>query len=612
MKKQPRDYQVNAATALWNHVHLQPERRPLVVMPTGSGKSLTMAMFITGIISAYPHVRIASVVHREELVKSNAAAITDMMPQVPLGVYASGMGRREIRQITVAMIDSVAKRATAFGRIDFLLVDEAHRISDKETTTYQKFISALREKNPNLVVIGFTATDWRMGSGKLTDSGIFDDVCYDLSSGEAFIWMLEQGYLVRPVPKSTAVQVDEHDISIKMGEYDATQSAFEFSKILEPAVDEIIIKGHDRQAWLTFAQSIDHAELIADMMNFKGIPTVAVHSKMKGSREDALAKHRRGEYRSIVNKDILTTGYDDPRIDLIAMLRLTNSVGLWVQMLGRGTRPLWADHGNFDITTREGRLASIAASPKQNCLVLDFAGNTTRLGPINYPNIPKKRKGAGGDPPVRECPECGEYVHISIRECPGCGYVFPEKPKWTPGASETVLVEDRTKPKEKEYAIFGVGQMVFSRHQARDPSKPVSMKVDYFCGVRRFSSWVCPEHAHPFAKKRAADWWKAHQHITDKSPVPETVDAMMQKTSDLRKPKFIKVWINTKYPEIEDYDFRGTRFELPPEFGGPPLQEPTEALAAAAAMKHAEEQEAKDNEMARVLAKEMFDDDIPF
>lgn len=80
----------------------------------------------------------------------------------------------------------------------------------------------------------------------------------------------------------------------------------------------------------------------------------------------------------------------------------------------------------------------------------------------------------------------------------------------------------------------------------------------------------------------------------------------------LRKPKFIKVWLNTKHPEIVDYDFRGTRFELPPEFGGPPLQEPTEALAAAAAMAHADEQEQKDNERMRAAAREMFDDGIPF
>lgn len=80
----------------------------------------------------------------------------------------------------------------------------------------------------------------------------------------------------------------------------------------------------------------------------------------------------------------------------------------------------------------------------------------------------------------------------------------------------------------------------------------------------------------------------------------------------LRKPKFIKVWLNTKYPEIVDYDFRGTRFELPPEFGGPPLEEPTEALAAAAAEKHAEEQDRIDDARVRAAAREMFDDDIPF
>lgn len=609
--KQPRDYQVAAATALWNSVHTKPGVRPLIVMPTGSGKSLTQALFIDGMTLTYPTVRIMAVVHTQELVESNYHAYMDMRPSGPAGIYAAGLNRREIRQITFASIDSVASKARAFGRIDFLFVDEAHRIPLKEASNYNKFIKGLREKNPNLIVIGMTATDFRMGSGRLTESGVFDEVVFDLSSGEAFLWMLEQRYLMRLSPKRTQHQVDEEDISIKMGEYDATQSAMAFEAILEPAVNEIITKGQDRQAWLTFAQNIEQAEIITDMLNTKGYPHVAIHSKMKGSREDALAKYLRGEYRGVVNKDILTTGFDDPRIDLIAMMRLTNSVGLWVQMLGRGTRPLWTP--GHDISTLEGRMASLAESPKKDCLVLDFAANTTRLGTINYPNVPKKKKGKSqGEPPVRPCPECDELVHISIKACPCCGYVFPEKPKLRAQAASIELIGDYKKPVEPVIEIFGVGQMVASRFQARDPSRPPSIKVDYYCGVRRFSAWLSPESDKIFAKKKAAEWWNMHRLPTDRGPVPDTVDGMLPVIGGLRKPKFIKVDLTGKYPEIIDYDFMGTRFELPPEFGGPPLQEPVKELAFAAALEAKQAETNTDNEAAKAKLREMFSDDIPF
>ena len=608
--KKSRDYQINAATSLWNHVHSKFDRKPLVVLPTGSGKSHTMALFMSGMITAYPHVRMISTVHVKELVKNNYEALMEIMPHAPAGIYSSGLGRRDVAQVTFTGIDSVVNRALLFGHIDFLLVDEAHRISDKETASYNKFIDGLRRINPKLIVIGFTATDWRMGTGKLTESGIFDDVCYDMSSGEAFLWMIDQGYLLKPVPKKTQHQADADDIGIKMGEFDAKEAAAEFDRIIEPAIDEIILAGQNRQAWLLFAQNIEQAEIIADMMNHKGYPFAAVHSK-GGDRDGDVAKFLRGEYRGLVNKDILTTGFDDPRIDLIGMLRMTNSPGLWVQMLGRGTRPLWAK-GDYDITTREGRLASIAASAKQNCLVLDFAANTTRLGPINYPNVPRKRKGQKGDPPVRECPQCGSYIHISIKVCDTvhddgtvCGYVFPEKPKLRSTAAETDLVIDMTKPVEKEYKIYGVGQMIASRHQTKDPNKKPSMKVDYYSGGSRFTAWLAPESPFPFAVKKAREWWGWH---APGIPMPTTADEMVKQFNELRKPKFIKVWTNTKYPEIVDYDFRGTRFELPPELGGPPLQEPIEAAIFDEATAKAKAQ----SDRIQAIMAELGEYDVPF
>lgn len=569
--KQPRDYQEAASTALWNQLHNAPTENPLVVMPTGTGKSLTMAMVMAGLVQTYPHLRLLNLTHVKELVAGNCGALLEQWPSAPVGVYCAGLKRRDrLGQITFASIDSFRGAASSFRPVDMVIVDEAHRISDSDRSSYQKVFATLREKNPRLIVVGFTATDYRMGMGKLVDGKFFDRVCFDLSSGDAFVWMLKQAYLVRLVPKNPGFQVDETGVKIRAGEFDekSASDAFRDQDILERAADEIVTQAAEqgRKAWLAFCQSIEDAELVADMLRFRGYKVEAVHSK-RSDRDSILAKFERGELDGITNKDVLTTGYDNPRIDLIAMLRMCRSPGLWVQMLGRGTRPLWTP--GYDITTLEGRQQSILASAKQNCLVLDFAGNTARLGPINYPNLPKKKGSRKGDPPVRECPDCGTYNHISIKFCEECGYEFPAVSKLADEAGTSELIIDLNNlppPKPPEYGVFGVSQMIGAVQKAK-PGKWPTFRVDYFCGIRRFSTWVCPEHP-GFPSQQAARWWVDHSQgvLGEMPPDAEGIAAVFPK---LEPPSFVKVRLDLKYAEIVDYDFKGTGFELPPELGGP-------------------------------------------
>lgn len=586
MKLQPRDYQLAAHEALWQQVHNHPDQNPLVVEATGLGKSLQMAMFIYAMTTTYPHLRSMVVTHVKELVEGNYHTLRALWPAAPVGVYSAGLKMRDTRaQITYAGIASVAKHAALFGRIDFLIVDEAHRISEKENAVYVRFINALREKNPNLIVIGFTATSFRMTTGLLTDGQLFDVECFNIGHGESFIWAIENGYLMRLVPKYPGFQLDDSAIHVTAGDFDnrETSQALRDQNILERAVDTTIALGVEqgRQSWLTFAQSIEDAELIADMFQSKGHDVQAVHSK-RNDRDEVLKDFRNGKLRGVTNQNVLTTGFDNPRIDLIAMLRLTRSPGLWVQMLGRGTRPFWVNHMGhnggpplYDINTLDGRMASILASPKQNCLVLDFVGNTERLGSINYPNIPRRRGATGvGSPPMRLCPQCATYHHISVRICTECGYEFPPPERIRPEASEAELVVsiDLTQPiPPKEYGVFPVHRMICS-HNVGKRGKADTLRVDYFSGVRRFSTWVCFEHpTGSYPLRRAHTWWL--NHGGRRGAIPATVDEAMEHASALTKPKFIKVWLNTTYPDIEAYDFVGTAFELPPELGGPPLQE---------------------------------------
>lgn len=617
--KIPRDYQEQANLALWNFIHNCPGKNPLVVEATGLGKSLNIAMFIWMWLAHYPQTRILQITHSKELIEGNYLELLGLWPSAPAGVYSAGLNQRDLRsQVTFCGIQSVYSRPASFGHVDFIIVDEAHTISANENATYSKFIAALKAVNPYLVVIGFTATPFRMTTGLLTDGTMFDEIVYDIGSGESFVWAVEQGYLIRPIPKYPGFQLDSDDIAVMAGEFDnkASSQALRDQNILERAVDTCIAIGEEqgRQSWLHFCQSIEDAELVADMFTYKGYPHEAVHSK-RGDRDEVLKAQKDGGLRGVTCRDVLTTGYNHPALDLIGMLRLTRSPGLWVQMVGRGTRPAWVGHiGHnggpplYDITTLEGRRDSILASHKQTCLVLDFVGNTSRLGPINYPNLPTRRTKKG--PPqamVRQCPKCDTYNHISRRFCDDCGYEFPPPERLQVNASESALVTsnvlDLTKqPPPRQLDVMGVNRMICAHHNGKD-GKPDTMRVDYFSGQRRFSVWLGFEHPEgSFPLRRAREWWAMHG---GHGKAPTTILAALELVGDLQKPKFLKVWTNTKYPEVVDYDFRGTRFELPPEIGGPPLQEPEPDYEEEARL-------ASIADSAAFVGTYYDDDDIPF
>lgn len=556
-----RDYQTAAVDHLWTHM-MNGGGNSLVVMPTGTGKSPTMAWFIQKLLTHYPRLRILSLASRKELIDGNYQALMRIMPTAPAGIYSAGLKRKDIgAQVTFAGISSIIRRTKLFLNTDIIIVDEAHEVSDERPTTYAKLFKSIQAINPHLQIIGFTATDFRMGLGKLTEGGVFKSVCFDLSSGDAFVWMVEQGYLSPLIPKAMETTVDTTGVGSQNGEFLTNQlvKVMKEQNIIDRALDEAVESASERARWLVFATSIEQTEEIAEKLNDRGITAKAVHSKMPDKERDQVLKdHKAGKFQAIVNKDILTTGYDDAGIDCIVMLRPTKSPGLWVQMLGRGTRPIFADGYNID--TQAERLEAISRGPKPNCLVLDFAGNTMSLGPINYPKIPKRKGAGGGEAPVRVCPTCKTMVHISIAVCPDCGFVFPVEEKISARAgSAEIIAMKKPEPPEKHYAVFPVTQMIATKHQKI--GRPDSVRVDYVCGTRRFTDWLGPEHYGPLRTK-ARVWWGLHSPQKE-APAPRTVERYLELFNTMRTPTHIKVWINTKYPEVIDYDFSNRGFAFP-------------------------------------------------
>lgn len=580
-----RPYQSEAVQAIWNYFR-NNTGNPLVAMPTGTGKSIVIARFLQSVYSAYPTQKIMILTHVKELIEQNYGKLMSLWEFAPAGIYSAGLNRKEhSKPITFAGIASVAKIPALFGHIDLVLIDEAHLVSPSEATMYQKFIAGLQAVNPYLKVIGLTATAWRLGHGHLTnpvvkadgteEPSLFSDVCFDITGVEAFNRLIAEGYLVPLVPKKTKTVLEVDGVHMRGGEFieKELQTAVDKDELTYAALREAMELGHDRNKWLIFASGTEHADHIADALNMLGIPTGCVHSKREG-RDQTIKDFKAGRLRALVNNNVLTTGFDDPEIDMIVVLRPTASAVLWVQMLGRGTRPLFYRPGfghnggpAFDLNDTGGRLAAIEWSGKRNCLVLDYAQNTKRLGPINDPVVPRRKGQGGGEAPVKLCPKCECYVHASLRFCNGltaqadaCDHEFKFESKLKQSAASDELIKGDLPVVE----VFKVDHISVAVHTK--VGAPPMMRVSYYCGFRKFDEYVCVEHP-GFAARKARQWWKERTS----APMPATVKEAIEQISTLKAATHLRVWVNKKFPEILAACYDGTAFgkEEPADYDEP-------------------------------------------
>jgi len=546
-----RPYQFDAIDAIYDYFS-KNSGDPIVALPTGTGKSLTIAAFIARAHHEWTPHRTTMITHVQELIEQNAKTLKRLWPGAPLAIYSAGLGRSEIGPITYAGIASVHTKAHLFGRQDVLLIDECHLVSPKATTMYQRFIKDLREINPRMKVVGFSATPWRLGVGHLTDGGLFTDVCYDRTTLEGFNYFIDEGYLTQLIPRQTAVQIDVSAVPVKAGEYvlKDLQSAVDKESITRAALTEAVTYSGERRKWLVFTTGVEHTDHVAAMLRDEfDIEAAAIHSKMtKEARAAALEGFKNGTIQALVNNNVLTTGFDAPDIDMIIVLRHTQSPSLWVQMLGRGVRPVYAE--GQDLTTQEGRLAAIATGPKPDCLVLDFAANTARLGPINDPVMPRKKGARAGGAPVKTCDKCGCYNHASVRACSNCGEVFDQIVRFSEQAATDELIRRAAEFVEPIIETLAVDRITYAVH--KKPGRPDTLRVTYYCGYSMFQEWICIEHP-GYPGRLARQWWR-QRTSKDAEPPAFVADAMPQ-LEGLKRPTHIRVQINKKPQEIKGYEF---------------------------------------------------------
>lgn len=402
-----RDYQQRAIDELYQWFG-ENAGDPCVVMPTGSGKSHVIAALCKDALQTWPDTRVLMLTHQKELIEQNAEKLRQHWPGAPLGIYSASLGKKQLGEpITFAGIQSIARKASQIGHIDLCIIDECHLVSHEETGSYRDVIAGMRADNPELRVIGFTATPYRLGHGLITDHpAIFSALLEPVSIEE----LIFKGYLSPLRSRLTRARLDTSRVKKRGGEFIERdlQAAVDTDAANEAIVREVIELAGDRRSWLFFCAGVKHAEHVRDELSRQGVSAACVTGDTpKGERARILADFKSGKIKAITNANVLTTGFDAPNIDLIAMLRPTLSTALYVQMAGRGMR--LKEHTD-------------------HCLVLDFAGVVSTHGPITAVD-PGGRRGDGeGEAmiPAKVCEACNEICAVACRECPSCGAAFPE------------------------------------------------------------------------------------------------------------------------------------------------------------------------------------------
>jgi DNA repair protein RadD len=561
-----RYYQEEAVTSIFDYFASGAPGNPVVALPTGTGKSIVIAEAIRRALMWYPQTRILVVTHVKELIQQNFDELMSLWPTAPAGIYSAGLKRRDVNSaVTFCGIGSIAKRAATFGHIDLIFVDECHTVSPKDSTMYNKAFTALKAINPNVRVIGLSASPYRLGTGMITDGGLFTDICCDYCTLEKFNKLVEDGFISPLIPRQTETELDVSNVETSGGDYvlSQLQSAVDNDSTTRAALTEAVRLSAGRVSWLVFTTGVDHTRHVVDILNELGIPARAVHSQMeegldKGTREENIELFKKGYIGALVNYGVLTTGFNHKPVDNIVMLRPTKSPGLWVQMLGRGTRP-------YDYRTeRNPALAAAFPNYKVNCQVLDFAANTTRLGPINDPVIPTKKKKKGkGDAPFKVCPVCAVYNHARARFCINCQAEFPESTcnlSTTAGTDELIRKAPKPPPPPVREETFVVNRMEGSRHNSKDPSKPPSLKLTFCCGLHLFTEYLSLEHPDRYPRHLARDKWRTLAQVDNDVEPPDTADMAVDMIQYLTAPSRIRVLMQKPYPQVVGY-----------EFGPPPL-----------------------------------------
>ena len=579
-----RPYQQAAVNAVYDHLRTK-DNNPCVVLPTGTGKSVVIAQIVSDAVANW-NGRVLILAHVKELLEQNAGKVKALCPDIELGIFSAGLKSRDTDEpVIVAGIQSVYDKACDLGAFDLIIVDEAHLIAPDGDGMYRTFLKDMKVINPNVRVIGLTATPFRLKGGLICQpDNILNEVCFEAGLKD----MIHQGYLSPLISRAGKTEANLNDLHIRGGEFVNAdiEKAMDKEDIVDSACREIVELTRERKSVLIFTTSVEHCHHIAEKITaYSGEEcAIVTGDTAPGERAEIISRFK-GDFvpadlfgtpkpplKFLANVNVLTTGFDAPNTDCVVLLRPTNSAGLLIQMVGRGTR-LSPDTG------------------KTNCLVLDYGENIMRHGPVDMITIKEKGEGSG-EAPAKKCPQCLALIHAAYQSCPECGYEFPppQKNNTTEHASREGIISG-----EVFFDEYAVQDTYFSVHSKKyaDPDTPKTMRIDYRIGFGEYKSeWVCPEHT-GYAREKFEKWWT--KRAAYGYPIPTTArQAVHMANNGILAPTLkitVKSTAGEKFDRITKYEF-GER---------PPMREPGDDIA-----------EMYDYPTNSPQDLGVYDDDIPF
>jgi DNA repair protein RadD len=524
-----RPYQRRAVNAAV--LALKAGQAALLVLPTGSGKSLNAADAARRAHAA--SLRALIIAPTRELVEQDAEAVTFVAGNaiVP-SIACAGLGRVDVGgEVVIGTPQTLVRRLAQLERVDLLIIDEAHRLGRKASGQIHTIVTTMRSHNPKLMLLGLTATPFRHDSGRLNEGpdAVFDVIAFEV----AYLDLVAERYLAPLVgPRDAIERLDVAGLRLLGGDYAASDLArFDRGDLTARIADQIIAHGAERRSWLVFAVSIEHAGHLAEALVERGIDArVLIGTTPKQERKDLVADFKAGCVRCLVGCDVFSTGFDAKAVDLIAIVRPTASPVWHVQSAGRGTRP---------------------APGKKDCLILDFAGNFSRLGPIDAPHIRAKGARARDDDDAaltRCCPHCDAIIAARSKNCPVCDTLLI-----TQNARRT----DRLASRAAGHAIVtgnGMLRVLGVRYAPhRKTGRPDSLRIQYRVAGYRYSSvseWLtCWHHGHAGAQARQ-EWRQRLRHGAPYDIPSDAATAAAVAPSCLHRPSHVRVAQDSEFTRV--------------------------------------------------------------
>ena len=421
-----RYYQEEAVDATFDWLHTQ-STYPLIVLPTGSGKTIVFANIIKRLFEYNGGCRILILAHRQELITQARDKLLSVWPCAPCGVLAASLKEFDSQApIVIASRDTIAsqKRLDKAGEFEYIIVDEAHHVGPERNSRYRKIFDHFESTQyyaPR--IFGVTATPYRMGQGFIygLEDHFFGGVSYQIGIPQ----LIKDGYLCRlsafKVDDQAVIDASTARVKFKGGDYresDLEKLAMEdetMLAIINDWIDKAYSKG--RMSSVFFCVTVAHATKMCMFLKDAGIEAAVITAETPTEiRKKHLEDFENGVISALCNVAVLTEGWDAPRTDCIALLRPTKSLGLYVQICGRGMRT-WGD--------------------KKDCMLLDYGENMNRHGCIDRA---KPEKPSEDDEEEKEkeqkiwiCDAINEAGHVCLaindwdhKTCIECGAERPE------------------------------------------------------------------------------------------------------------------------------------------------------------------------------------------